>query len=188
MSSPGVLPEMKVVCGMLTSPQRVPHALLTASRRRSTDQSGGTTCNALREHCTNSFQTDATRASDLELHIQNRVKQELKRLESEQNKALKELHEKLQEPESNKSSTPKDKPDLGRQTVQKEIDELRKRLSQRRLKEEIASDNAVEKAKDEMVTCLRMNDRRPLDCWKEVDAFKSEVARLERQFIGKVLE
>jgi altered-inheritance-of-mitochondria protein 13 len=39
-----------------------------------------------------------------------------------------------------------------------------------------------------MVSCLRVNDRRPLDCWKEVDAFKTEVARLEKRFIGKVLE
>ena len=49
-------------------------------------------------------------------------------------------------------------------------------------------DKAVEKAKDEMVSCLRKNDRRPLDCWKEVEEFKKEVGRLERGFLGRVLE
>ena len=49
-------------------------------------------------------------------------------------------------------------------------------------------DKAVEKAKEDMVSCLRKNDRRPLDCWKEVEVFKREVGRLERGYLGKVLE
>lgn len=46
-------------------------------------------------------------------------------------------------------------------------------------------DKDVTKAKDDVVTCLRLNDRRPLDCWKEVETFKAEVARLERAFVEK---
>ena len=49
-------------------------------------------------------------------------------------------------------------------------------------------DKAVEKAKQDVVTCLRLNDRRPLDCWKEVEAFKKEVGRLEKGFLGRILE
>jgi altered-inheritance-of-mitochondria protein 13 len=138
--------------------------------------------------------TDSTRAKDLELHIQSRVQQELKRLESEQNAALKDLQDKISAPELAKdgpSSSQKGdqkKQDLGRQSVQKEIDELRKKLGQRKLKEDIVGDKGVEKAKDEVVNCLRVNDRRPLDCWKEVEAFRNEVGRLEKSFLGKVLE
>ena len=78
--------------------------------------------------------------------------------------------------------------DLGRESVQKEIEELRKKLGQRKIREDIVGDKGVEKSKQEMVKCLRINDRRPLDCWQEVEAFKKEVGRLEKDFLGKVLD
>lgn len=48
-------------------------------------------------------------------------------------------------------------------------------------------DEGVEKAKNEVVKCLRENDRRPLDCWKEVEAFKKEVRRMEGTWVEKVV-
>ena len=78
--------------------------------------------------------------------------------------------------------------DLGRQSVQREIEELRKKLSQRKLREGIVNDKGVEKAKEDVVRCLRLNDRRPLDCWQEVETFKKEVGRLEKGFLGRIIE
>lgn len=62
---------------------------------------------------------------------------------------------------------------------------MRKKLQERKKVEQL--DPAVQKAKDELVTCLRMNDRRPLDCWKEKEAFKREVGRLEREFVDRTI-
>ena len=70
--------------------------------------------------------------------------------------------------------------------MQKEIDDLKKKLQQRRIKEEVVGDKKVTEAKESVVKCLRENDRRPLDCWKEVEAFKREVGRLEKGFLGRV--
>ena len=78
--------------------------------------------------------------------------------------------------------------DLSRASVQKEIETLKKKLQQRQLKEDVVNDKGVNKAREEVVQCLRVNDRRPLDCWKEVEAFRREVGRLEGAFLGKVLE
>ena len=72
--------------------------------------------------------------------------------------------------------------------MQREIEELRKRLSQRKLREDIMTDKGVEKAKDDVVRCLRGNDRRPLDCWQEVETFKKEVGRLEKDFLGRIIQ
>ena len=44
-------------------------------------------------------------------------------------------------------------------------------------------DKDVAKAKEDVTKCLRLNDRRPLDCWKEVEKFKAEVGRLEKKFV-----
>lgn len=70
-------------------------------------------------------------------------------------------------------------------TVSKEIAELKKKLEGRRKVGEL--DPAVGKAKEDVVRCLRTNDRRPLDCWKEVQAFRTEVGRLEREFVERTV-
>ena len=78
--------------------------------------------------------------------------------------------------------------DLSRVKVQEDIEKLKEKLKQRQLKEDIMKDADISKAKEKVVACLRLNDRRPLDCWKEVETFKREVGRLEGAFLGKVLE
>ncbi|KAL9041992.1 MAG: hypothetical protein Q9214_003921, partial [Letrouitia sp. 1 TL-2023] len=152
-------------------------------------------------------QTDSTRAKDLELHIQRRVQSELSRLESETSKRFSELKESISVPDSTSDSSepgaaPPDQPsakgdpetkasakskDLSSQSVEKEIDSLKEKLKRRRVKDDVVKDKGVEKAKEELVECLKLKDRRPLDCWKEVDSFKEEVGRLERGFLGKSL-
>jgi altered-inheritance-of-mitochondria protein 13 len=74
---------------------------------------------------------------------------------------------------------------LSHSSVSKEIADLKKKLEGRRKVEQL--DPAVQMAKDELVACLRMNDRRPLDCWKEKEAFKREVGRLEREFVERTV-
>jgi altered-inheritance-of-mitochondria protein 13 len=69
--------------------------------------------------------------------------------------------------------------------VSKEVAELKAKLAKRKKLENV--DPAVEKAKEELVQCLRINDRRPLDCWKEKEAFKREVGRLERAFVERTV-
>lgn len=75
--------------------------------------------------------------------------------------------------------------DLGRESVQNEVQELKKKLEQRKRIKEV--DEGVEKAKEEVVKCLRGNDRKPLDCWREVESFKKEVGRLEGVWVEKVV-
>ncbi|THC99104.1 hypothetical protein EYZ11_001425 [Aspergillus tanneri] len=75
--------------------------------------------------------------------------------------------------------------DISSGSVNSEIEELRARLEGRRKLADL--DAGVEKAKADVVSCLRLNDRRPLDCWKEVEGFKREVARLEEAFVDRVV-
>ena len=137
---------------------------------------------------------------------------ELTRLEAEQSRALRDLEEKISsapdtttESSNSQSSTTPDqsqasggpdlkgkkegdkKRDLGRESVLKEIEMLRRKLGERRISDEVDGDKGVKKAKEEVVQCLRVNDRRPLDCWREVEAFKREVGRLERGFVERVV-
>lgn len=46
----------------------------------------------------------------------------------------------------------------------------------------------LERARESVVGCLRLNDLRPLDCWREVEGFKREVRRLEEEYVRGVME
>lgn len=69
--------------------------------------------------------------------------------------------------------------------VLEELAKLRRELDQRKKVREVPGE--LEKARQDLVGCLRKNDRRPLDCWREVEAFKAGVGRMEQEFMGKLL-
>lgn len=127
------------------------------------------------------------------MHIQARVADELKRLQAREDQAFKDLAEKLsaEEPTQDKSSD-KSAGDalrgLGRESVQQEVAELKRKLEARKKVKDVKEfDAGVEKAREGVIACLRGNDRRPLDCWKEVETFKAEVRRLESSWVEKVV-
>lgn len=69
--------------------------------------------------------------------------------------------------------------------MQNDVTQLKKKLEQRKKLADV--DEGVEKAKSDVVKCLRANDRRPLDCWKEVETFRAEVRRLEGAWVEKIV-
>lgn len=69
--------------------------------------------------------------------------------------------------------------------MQKEIEALKTKLAERKVRGE---GEEVKKRKEALVQCLRVNDRRPLDCWEEVEGFKTAVGRLEEGFLRGVRE
>lgn len=73
------------------------------------------------------------------------------------------------------------RPDLDSQAVQTEIEKLRQKLGGAKQVREM--DASMKESQAELVKCLKLNDRRPLDCWQEVEAFKAEVGRLEKAFM-----
>lgn len=74
---------------------------------------------------------------------------------------------------------------LSHDALAKEIGELKRKLEAR--KKLVEADKGVEKAKGDVVACLRGKEGRPLDCWREVEVFKREVGRLEEEFLEKAL-
>lgn len=76
--------------------------------------------------------------------------------------------------------------DLSNTSVTREIEALKKKLEARKKLDQV--DARVQKTKDEVTACLRTHDRRPLDCWKEVEAFKNEVGRLEKDFVTRTIQ
>lgn len=163
-----------------------------------------------------SQQTNSTRAKTLEVHIAQRVAAELEKIQKHESNALEALRKKIASGEESKqSNTTSSKTsripnllELGSispsdlisssesteekarkaqtsQKVQEEIEKLKQTLGQRKVLKDLPPE--LEKAREGVISCLRVNDRRPLDCYKEVEAFKREVRKLEDSFIGTVL-
>lgn len=124
------------------------------------------------------MQTDASRAKLIEQHIQARVGEELKKLLKTEPDALKLAHEKIAASEGADDEGPTSF------SLGKEVAELRRKLEERKTIRDLPE--SVDKARSQVIRCLRENDRRPLDCWQEVENFKAEVKKLEKTWVDKV--
>jgi altered-inheritance-of-mitochondria protein 13 len=149
------------------------------------------------------LQTNSTRSRQQELEYQQRLTAELEKLREQETQNFSKfsetlsgedeqpsepsLVEKISDATSSKATLAEKQrqKDMSRNSVTKEIEQLKEKLANRKKLEQVDAD--VGKAKDAVVACLRMNDRRPLDCWKEIETFKKEVGRLEKEFVEKTI-
>ena len=67
-------------------------------------------------------------------------------------------------------------------TLEGDIKELRGKFVEVK---ESKQDLEARVAREEVIKCLQLHDRRSLDCWWEVQQFKDKVAKMEREFVGK---
>lgn len=126
-----------------------------------------------------SSETDTSRQQLSELQIQARVAAELKKLHKEEDARLREMTARIAE-----ATAPEQTP-ISRHAVSGEVASLRRRLDDRAGVREVPE--ALERARGDVVRCLTENDRRPLDCWREVEKFKDEVRRMEKGWVEKVI-
>lgn len=131
-----------------------------------------------------SRQTDSSRAQLAEAQVQARVAAELRRLGADEDARLAQVLDKTA------AATAPETTSTSRGEVAAEIRALEARLRSRggdKLAAARETPESVERARGEVVRCLRDNDRRPLDCWREVAAFKEEVRRLEKGWVERVI-
>ena len=126
-------------------------------------------------------QTDASRARLIESQVQARVAEELKKLQKKESEALNVAHEKIA---AAAASSSEDQAGMTSHAVNKQVEELRRKLEDR--KQLVPLPEGVESSRLDVVRCLTENDRRPLDCWQEVEKFKAEVKKMEQEWVNKV--
>jgi MICOS complex subunit MIC19 len=124
-------------------------------------------------------ESNSTRSATLEAHIQSRVQSELARLEARSESLQDKLEEALKK---QGLLTERESTKLSSVTLEGDIKELRdKFVGVKNSKQDVEA----QKAREELVQCLQLHDRRSLDCWWEVKQFKEKVANLEREFVNK---
>jgi len=135
--------------------------------------------NPLISHLDSTKESNSTRSASIEAHIQSRVQQELARLEARSDS----LQEKVEEALKRQGLlTERESANLNSVTLEGDIKELREKFKGIKDSKE---DVEARKAREDLVQCLQLHDRRSLDCWWEVQQFKDKVARLEKEFVNK---
>ncbi|QWW22072.1 hypothetical protein CA7LBN_000818 [Candidozyma auris] len=118
-------------------------------------------------HLENSQESDYTRAQYTEKYIQERVASELSKLEAE-------AQQKFKDATNNALEKSKDAKVSVAQSNEK-VQSLTKALqeSAKLIQVEVSED--IKKARSEVIACLKQNQGRSLNCWDEVEQFKTLV-------------
>uniref|UniRef100_A0A0L0P4P4 MICOS complex subunit MIC19 n=1 Tax=Candidozyma auris TaxID=498019 RepID=A0A0L0P4P4_CANAR len=118
-------------------------------------------------HLENSQESDYTRAQYTEKYIQERVASELSKLEAE-------AQQKFKDATNNALEKSKDAKVSVAQSNEK-VQLLTKALqeSAKLIQVEVSED--IKKARSEVIACLKQNQGRSLNCWDEVEQFKTLV-------------
>ncbi|KOS20839.1 putative altered inheritance of mitochondria protein 13 [Escovopsis weberi] len=134
------------------------------------------------ESLQSSPESDASRARLVEQHVQARLGEELKRLSAQETEALKLAQDRIAQDAA--ATAARDDGRATSYTLGREVEELREKLERRRTLKEVP--RGVEVARSSVIRCLRDNDRRPLECYEEVERFKAEVKKMEREWVDRV--
>lgn len=136
----------------------------------------------LLQHLDSLDSSDSTRSLELESTIQKRVSEELKKLRDAESKALAQISYEL----SLQNIASESKSELNSVILSADLDDLKKQV-QRRLPQGHDSElvKQVSQRKQGVISCLKDNKDRALDCKTEVEQFKASVRSLQQEFISK---
>ncbi|KIR98410.1 hypothetical protein L804_03981 [Cryptococcus deuterogattii 2001/935-1] len=81
-----------------------------------------------------------------------------------------------------KENLDREKPGMSSQVLGRDIEEIREKVERMKEKKNNESEG-VKLARQSVEQCYLANEDKPLDCWKQVEAFKTEVAKLEQAFV-----
>ncbi|WWC64656.1 uncharacterized protein I303_107267 [Kwoniella dejecticola CBS 10117] len=109
--------------------------------------------------------------------IRRRLHVEAENLRAKEAEILNKISSELE-----KENLDKEKPGMSSEILGKDIEQIREKV-QRLRENRVNEGKGVTEARKEVVGCYLNNPDKPLDCWKQVEQFKVEVAKLEQAFV-----
>ncbi|ANB14259.1 Mic19p [Sugiyamaella lignohabitans] len=117
-----------------------------------------------------SLESDYTRAQYTEKHIQDRVSEELKKIQKESEAEFKSLASKVSEISEEKLG------DIDSAKLHAKLDELKSALEARQKRGKF--DKEITAARDALATCFKENKGKPLKCQEVFEEFHRKVEAL----------
>ena len=69
---------------------------------------------------------------------------------------------------------------MSSEVLGRDIEEVREKVERMRKDKESKEGPEIRQAREKVVLCYKEKEGKPLDCWREVEAFKNEVSKLEK--------
>ncbi|GMK55542.1 hypothetical protein CspeluHIS016_0205980 [Cutaneotrichosporon spelunceum] len=82
-----------------------------------------------------------------------------------------------------KENLDREKPGMSSEVLGHDIEAVREKIERMEKDKKNLETPELARARAEVVACYTNKPQRPLDCWREVDAFKAQVSKLEQQFV-----
>lgn len=67
----------------------------------------------------------------------------------------------------------------GTASLREDIEAVKRQVDKYAERRKLAADTAVEQSRQAVLECYKKNSERPLDCWKQVEEFRMQVASVE---------
>ncbi|WVW86092.1 hypothetical protein I302_108131 [Kwoniella bestiolae CBS 10118] len=109
--------------------------------------------------------------------VRRRLAAESANLRSQEAEILSKINAALE-----KENLDREKPGMSSEVLGKDIEQVREKVERLREKR-LNTSRGVREAREGVEKCYLTNAEKPLDCWKQVETFKSEVAKLEQAFV-----
>ncbi|KIM28872.1 hypothetical protein M408DRAFT_23518 [Serendipita vermifera MAFF 305830] len=131
------------------------------------------------------------REEALDKHVRQRIQAEISKLQEEEDVVKSALRAALEKENLDQSKTGDDSDatnagSRGTASLREDIEAVKKRVEKYSQRRQLGSDSAVEASRQAVVKCYRENPERPLDCWRQVEEFKQQVASIETKFVDSL--
>jgi len=135
--------------------------------------------------------TPPERQSTLDAHIRARINVELGRLREEEKVVREEIEAALEKENLSheRAGTDDGETEAGASSsssIQGALDEVQMKVDRFHAKRGISGYLLVSESSQKLIECYRSHCKTPLDCWREVDAFKSAVALEEQKYVSSL--
>ncbi|ODQ67125.1 DUF1690-domain-containing protein [Nadsonia fulvescens var. elongata DSM 6958] len=120
-----------------------------------------------------SLESDYTRTQHTEKYIQDRVSEELAKIQTETSQFLEQIKSKI--PDTTEKSSAEGAFSSSKE-VREKLDALKDIIATR--PHILETDAETSQLRDAVVNCLNVKKNRPLDCYEIVEAFKAKLATL----------
>jgi len=131
------------------------------------------------------------RQSTLDAHIRARINAELGRLREEERVVREQIEAALEKENLTKERTGTDGNEAeggvnNSSSIQGALDEVQKRVNRFHAKRDLSDYLPVSESSQKLIECYRSHHKTPLDCWREVEAFKSAVVTEEQKYVSSL--
>ncbi|KAJ6455854.1 hypothetical protein C8R45DRAFT_1056658 [Mycena sanguinolenta] len=126
-----------------------------------------------------------TRQNSIDAQIRARIQAELEHLRAEEQEVRDQIQAALEKENLDRERAMAGDPDSVKTSpaLLADLEEVRAKVDRFHARRDLSDYPALRENSDTLVACYKNNPTTPLDCWQQVDKFRTSVAEIEKEHI-----